>query len=230
MNEFFTFIITDDLNVCYDIEKHDVEYILKKYDITQNINHYVIVDAKPQDYNTMDYFDVRARHDRHENFFPHWFNLNQLRERLVSTIETYSLTELQVSAVKQDHSCVYESDWVIRKLKNPNMDVQIAAVLTNAKSIKYVEQSEQLKMIAVKSSARSILHIENPSEELQMAAIDDHYSNISFIKSPSDKAQIYAITKDVRAFQYIKSPCYEAERMFKQSFVSRKLSLRADDK
>jgi hypothetical protein len=73
----------------------------------------------------------------------------------------------------------------MQSIKNPDKDVQLAAIKTNPTCIQFIA---------------------NPDKEVQLAAVNQNYSTIRYIKNPDKDIQIAAIKQNIGALEYIKNP------------------------
>ena len=107
---------------------------------------------------------------------------------------------------------VRENPYSIQYMKNPNIEVQIAAVRDIGYSIQYIKNpSEEVQLAAVKQNPHSIQYIKNPSEEVQLAAVRDIGYSIQYIKNPSEEVKLAAVQQNPYSFQYIKNPSEELQ-------------------
>jgi hypothetical protein len=76
-------------------------------------------------------------------------------------------------------------------IKNPSVEVQMAAVKQNGHAIQFIKNpSVEVQMEAVRQNGYAIRHIKNPSVEAQMEAVKQHGNAIRHIKNPSVEVQM----------------------------------------
>ena len=76
-------------------------------------------------------------------------------------------------------------------------ELKMEAIKEYGSTIKYIENpTEEMKLDAVKNSGCAIQHINNPSEEMKMKAIKEDYCAIEHIKNPSEKILDYVYYKN----------------------------------
>ncbi len=113
--------------------------------------------------------------------------------------------EVQLAAVSQDGTN-------IQFIKNPSKEVQLAAVMQNGYSIQYIRKpTEEIQLAAVRKNGYCILYIRNPSPEVQLAAAKQDGTSIQFTKNPSLEVQLAAVKQCGKCIQYIKNPSLEVQ-------------------
>ena len=84
---------------------------------------------------------------------------------------------------------------LIKYIKDPGEDVQLAAVLSSYKAIKYIENpSEDVQLISVRQQGIVIKRIKNPTLKVQEEAVKNNSESIRFIKNPGFDIQSLAFS------------------------------------
>ena len=79
----------------------------------------------------------------------------------------------------------------IKFIKNPDKEVQLAAVKEDGNSIQYIKNPDkEVQLEAVKKNGLVIQYIENPNELFQMEAVYNNIHSIKYIENPSENTQL----------------------------------------
>lgn len=126
----------------------------------------------------------------------------------------------QIAALKKNPS-------LLELIENPSERVQLIALKTYIKSIKYSDPwwrdeykkfieilndpSERIQMLMVSGDACMALEVLNekgiaPSERVKIAAVKDDGFAVALIEDPSEKVQLLAIEHDPATFEAINNP------------------------
>ena len=101
--------------------------------------------------------------------------MNNLHDIIPGESFLYNTLSKQLSLVRGNAT-------LIRQIKNPSEQVQLAAVQQDGWTIYYIPNpSEQVQIEAVKQSSDAILYIDNPSEQVQIIAIQQYGPAIGII-------------------------------------------------
>jgi hypothetical protein len=102
---------------------------------------------------------------------------------------------------------IYDNSSLLVFVKNPDKDVQLAAVNQNGYAIKYIENPDKdVQLAAVKRNGNAIKYIENPDKDVQLTAVNKYGYAIYYIKNPDKDVQLAAVKKNGNAISYIKNP------------------------
>ena len=100
-----------------------------------------------------------------------------------------------------------------------------------------VQNSEELKLLAVEQNCDIIYYIKNPSEEIKIAAVKQNGCSIYHINNPSEELQMLAVKEDVCAIRYIKKPTkkvldyvYESEKKVLEYYYKIEAEVSENDK
>jgi DUF971 family protein len=108
--------------------------------------------------------------------------------------------DVQLAAVKK-------TGYAIRNIENPDKDVQLAAVNQNGNAIQYIKNPEKdVQLTAVNKNGYAIDYIKNPEKDVQLAAVNQNGYAIKYIKNPDKDVQLAAVNEDGYAIRLIKNP------------------------
>lgn len=99
--------------------------------------------------------------------------------------------------------------------KNPNdfYDLKLLAVKQNAYSILHIENpNEDIKLAAVKQNGLVLELLKNPTKSLKIAAIKQNGDAINYIKDPDDEMQMLATSQNGSSIGFIKDPSRKVQR------------------
>ena len=109
--------------------------------------------------------------------------------------------------VSKEIEMILENPLNIKKIKNPDKDVQLLTIQLWPEGIQYIKNpDEEIKIEAVKRGGHVIQYIENPSEQVQLEAVKEYASAIQYIENPSEAVQLEAVKNSGLAIQYIENP------------------------
>lgn len=159
---------------------------------------------------------------------PWLFSIESVKELGISSEQYRSML---VSALSYSPHSIYDSDYrMIGKLdeetqvklvekdilnisyvKNPSLNVQLAAVNSRGWSIRYIDNPcDQVKIAAIKNSPRSIEAIKNPTDEMKLMAIESDVDSMRYIKNPTEEMKWMAINKGI-SLSAIDNPTLEMQ-------------------
>lgn len=110
----------------------------------------------------------------------------------------------------------------LRMVNNPTEEMCIVAVKSSYDAITYIKNpSDKIKLIAVQSSSFALQHIESPTEEICLTALSSGGQALEYIKNPTEEMCWSAIRKCGWAIKYINNPtremCIEAIKISPRS-------------
>lgn len=120
--------------------------------------------------------------------------------------------EEQLEAVTNDEMFIRRYDKFysvpsLKLIKNPDKDVQLAAVNKYPDVIQYIQNPDKdIQLAAVKKGPHSIKFIQNPDKEIQLAAVNGSGYSLEYIQNPDKDMQLAAVKKDYEAIKFIKNP------------------------
>ena len=115
--------------------------------------------------------------------------------------------EIQLAAVNQD-------GFSIGYIRNPSIEIQLAAVNQNGDALEFIKYpSEEVQLAAIKQDSLAIRFIKNPSEKVQLAAVKQYGWAIEYIENPSEEVQLAAVKQDNLAIRLIKNPSVSLLRL-----------------
>ncbi|MCX6076144.1 MAG: DUF4116 domain-containing protein [Campylobacterales bacterium] len=95
---------------------------------------------------------------------------------------------------------------VLKSTKNPDKDVQLAAVNKNGAAIEYIQNPDKdVQFAAVNKYGAAIKYIRNPDKDVQLAAVNKYGYAIEYIQNPDKDVQLAAVKASSDANYYIKN-------------------------
>jgi len=126
--------------------------------------------------------------------------------------------------------CLHTNSSLIRHIYNPCFELQLVAVTSSYRGIKYIDHPCLLIQHASldSSDGESIEFIENPCLEIQLSAIRYNSHLINYIKNPYEEVQYEAINDDVNVIPYIDNMSPMISRYIDSGFDKRVLPMYRD--
>ena len=169
--------------------KKDIKERLKKIDRTQLIKiikKFPYILSYVEDESTWEYFiDINSKFAIYIEDLPQFIQ-TKIVERLSSDIKFIKNPdkEVQLAAVKEDGNS-------IQYIKNPDKEIQLEAVKEDVYSIQYIKNPDkEVQLEAVKKNGLVIQYIENPNELFQMEAVYNNIHSIKYIENPSENTPL----------------------------------------
>ena len=205
-----------------EVKNHFIDYFYMKkvtlfYVLFKDGNKYACA-FHPKQSNKIECFD-QADRIMHFNKFEevtgismvdmhNWYNSNKTKIEDIRNLNKCS-DEFQIAVVK-------DSWRAIGHIKNPSVEVQLAAIKTNAEAIKYIVKkaivpSEEVQLAAVSEYGGAIEYIDNPTEKAQLAAVTQNGLAIKHIDNPSEEVQLAAVKQTGYAIKHIANPSEELQ-------------------